>query len=242
VADPNSELPLSGTDRALRVRDMFARIVPRYDLMNRMMSAGQDGAWRRKAAAAAQPRDVLALDLATGTGDLALELRRQGARRVIAVDYCTPMLEAAALKLTARSERGITLLTGDALGLPFNDDSFDCVTSGFLLRNVVDLDRCLREMHRVLRPGGRVVALEITHPPPRSFGRLAKRYFHSVVPIVGRIVSGDASAYRYLPASLDVFPDADVLAGRFRAAGFAEVSYRRLSFGAIAIHIGRVPG
>jgi demethylmenaquinone methyltransferase/2-methoxy-6-polyprenyl-1,4-benzoquinol methylase len=219
---------------------MFGRIVPRYDLMNRLMTGGQDRAWRRQAAAAAGPRGALALDLATGTGDLALELRRQGARCVVAVDYCAPMLEAAAAKLERRSERGIKLVNGDALALPFRAGSFDCVTSGFLLRNVVDLDLCLREMHRILRPGGRVIALEITHPPPRSLGRLANRYFHALVPVLGGIIS-DAAAYRYLPASLAIFPDAEVLAEQFRAAGFANVTYRRLGFGTVAIHVGEVP-
>jgi demethylmenaquinone methyltransferase/2-methoxy-6-polyprenyl-1,4-benzoquinol methylase len=219
---------------------MFARIVPRYDLMNRIMTGGQDIGWRRLAARAARPKGAVALDLATGTGDLALELRRQGALRVIGADYCAPMLDAAAIKLSRQNATGISLSVGDALALPFVDASFDCVTSGFLLRNVVDLDQCLREMRRVLRPGGRVVALEITHPRLRPLGALASFHFQHVVPILGRLFGGDAAAYRYLPASLRAFPDADRLAERFRAAGFVDVRYRRLSFGCVAIHRGFV--
>jgi demethylmenaquinone methyltransferase/2-methoxy-6-polyprenyl-1,4-benzoquinol methylase len=220
---------------------MFARIVPHYDLMNRVMTFGQDVGWRRAAARAAQPLDATALDLATGTGDLAFELRRQGAKRVIGVDYCMPMLDAATAKLGRRQDQEITLAVGDALALPFGDAAFDCVTSGFLLRNVVDLDRCLREMRRVLRPGGRVVALEITHAPRGPVGELTRFYFRTIVPQLGRLWGTDGAAYRYLPASLEVFPDADRLAAMFRAAGFADVRYRRLSLGCVAIHMGQVP-
>ncbi len=237
----DADLPLTGEDRALRVREMFARIVPRYDLMNRLMTGGQDIHWRRLTAAAARPRGAVALDLATGTGDLALELRRQGAVRVVGADYCAPMVEAAAAKLRRRNSTRITLAVGDALALPFVDASFDCVTSGFLLRNVVDLERALGEMRRVLRPGGRIVALEITHAPPGPIGDFARWYFRSVVPVLGRLIGGDGAAYRYLPASVDRFPNPRRLAQLFEAAGFVDVRYRRLSLGCVAIHRGVVP-
>lgn len=239
---PDPELPLSGVDRAQRVRTMFARIVPHYDLMNRIMSGGRDGHWRQVAAAAARPRGAVALDVATGTGDLALELCRQGARRVIAVDYCAPMLEAAAAKIQRHRLTRVSLAAGDALALPFPDAAFDCVTSGFLLRNVVDLDQCLGEMRRVLRPGGRMVALEITHPPRGAVGRLARLYLRAVVPWLGSLWGDDRAAYRYLPASLDGFPDADRLADRIRAAGFSDVYYHRLGLGSVAVHVGVAPG
>src|SRR5438046_6366 len=145
---------------------MFARIVGRYDLMNRLMTGGQDGRWRRAAARMARPRGALSLDLATGTGDLALELELQGARRVVGADYCEPMLQAAKPKLGHRSRGRIQLVMADALVLPFADGTFDCLTSAFLLRNVVDLPGCLGEMRRVLRPGGRCVSLELTHLRP----------------------------------------------------------------------------
>lgn len=225
-------------ERAALVRAMFARIVPRYDLMNRLMTAGQDVRWRRLAARLAWPRDALALDLATGTGDLAIELRRQGARSVIGADYCEPMLEAAATKLTQGNLDRIKLVVADALALPFPDRSFDCVTSAFLLRNVVDLPGALAEMRRVLRPGGRVVSLELTRLQPGLRARLFDSYFQGVVPRLGALISGDSSAYRYLPASLDPFPDAERLASLFRDAGFTGVSYRLVGFGALAIHSG----
>ena len=237
----NADLPLTGADRALRVREMFARIVPHYDLMNRLMTGGQDVYWRRLAAEAARPRGAAALDLATGTGDLALELRRQGAASVVGADYCAPMVEAAAAKLRRRRATGITLAVGDALALPFADASFDCVTSGFLLRNVVDLEQALREIRRVLRPGGRIVALEITHAPPGPIGGFARWYFRTVVPMLGRLVGDDGAAYRYLPASVDLFPNAHRLAQHFEAAGFTDVHFRRLSLGCVAIHRGTVP-
>jgi demethylmenaquinone methyltransferase/2-methoxy-6-polyprenyl-1,4-benzoquinol methylase len=220
---------------------MFARIVPHYDLMNRVMTGGQDVGWRRAAVRAAAPRGAMALDLATGTGDLALELRRQGARRVVGVDYCIPMVDAAAAKLRRRHAERISLAVADALALPFPDAVFDCVTSGFLLRNVVDLDRCLCEMRRVLRSGGRVVALEITHSPPGPVGAFTRTYFRSVVPLLGHLLGDDSAAYRYLPASLDAFPDAGHLAAMFRAAGFVNVRFGRLSLGCVAIHVGRAP-
>ncbi len=237
----SADLPLTGQDRALRVREMFARTVPRYDLMNRLMTAGQDLSWRRLTAAAARPRGAVALDLATGTGDLALELRRQGAKRVVGADYCLPMVEAAAAKFRHRRSTGISLAVGDALALPFVDGSFDCVTSGFLLRNVIDLEQALREMRRVLRPGGRVVALEITHAPPGLIGGVVRWYFRTIVPVLGRLLGSDSAAYRYLPASVDLFPTAAHLARLFEAAGFVDVRYRRLSLGCVAIHRGIVP-
>jgi demethylmenaquinone methyltransferase/2-methoxy-6-polyprenyl-1,4-benzoquinol methylase len=218
---------------------MFGRIVPRYDLMNRLMTMGMDGRWRRLAAQAAQPAGGVALDLATGTGDLALELRAQGARWVIGADYSEPMLVAARAKLRDRGATGIELVLADALDLPFADESFDCVTSGFLLRNVVDLPRALREMRRVLRPGGRAVSLELSHMRPGPLASAFDAYFQHVVPWVGGVISGDRMAYRYLPASLAAFPDAQRLGALFREAGFAEVTWRRLALGSVAIHTAR---
>jgi demethylmenaquinone methyltransferase / 2-methoxy-6-polyprenyl-1,4-benzoquinol methylase len=236
--DPHVTSEVSSRQRANQVRGMFSRIVGRYDLMNRLMTAGQDGRWRRLAARLARPSGALALDLATGTGDLAFELRRQGARTVIGADYCEPMLRAASRKLAqARLDR-IMLATADALALPFADNSFDCVTSAFLLRNVVDLPGSLAEMRRVLRPGGRVVALELTHLKPGLRSRVFDAYFQQVVPRLGGMIAGDSSAYGYLPESLDPFPTAERLASLFDKAGFTHVAYRRVGFGALAIHVG----
>jgi demethylmenaquinone methyltransferase/2-methoxy-6-polyprenyl-1,4-benzoquinol methylase len=218
---------------------MFARIVPRYDFMNRLMTAGQDVQWRRRAAQAARPAYARALDLATGTGDLALELRRQGAAGVVATDYCEPMLEAACAKLQRTGTVGVDLVVADALALPFADTTFDCVTSAFLLRNVVDLPGCLAEMRRVLRPGGRAVALELTHPPPGPAALAFALYFHGIMPRIGSLVA-DRGAYWYLSASLGAYPNAERLAALFREAGFGGVSYQRLGLGAVAIHVGQV--
>lgn len=216
---------------------MFARIVPRYDLMNRLMTAGMDRKWRTLAVRLCEPQGKVALDIATGTGDLAIELARQGARRVVGVDFCAPMLEAAIGK-TAPLGSTVRLVAGDALALPFSDGSFDRVVNGFLLRNVADLPLALREMARVLRPGGRLVCLEITHPPSRLFKTLFLPYFYHCVPRLGALVSGDGAAYTYLPESLTRFPDAPRLAQMMREAGFAEVTFRYLSFGAMAVHVG----
>jgi demethylmenaquinone methyltransferase / 2-methoxy-6-polyprenyl-1,4-benzoquinol methylase len=215
---------------------MFGRIVPRYDLMNRLMTGGMDGHWRRLTAQAARPRGAFALDLATGTGDLALELRALGARRIVGGDFSEPMIRAARTKLHRRGVTEIDLLVADALALPFADASFDCVTSGFLLRNVADLPKALGEMYRVLRPGGRAVSLEITPMRPGPRATLFEAYFEHVVPLVGGIVSGDGPAYRYLPASVKAFPPAARLSAMYRDAGFESVSYRLLGLGSIAIH------
>ncbi|MBM2809587.1 MAG: ubiE [Chloroflexi bacterium] len=223
--------------RAAQVREMFGRIVPRYDVVNRLMTGGQDVGWRRVAAQAARPEGGVALDIATGTADLAFDLLRLGARRVVAADFCVPMLSAAQRKLPVSEPRGIQLMAADALALPYADATFDCVTSGFLLRNVVDLPLCLREMHRVLRPGGRAVSLDLTPIPAGPLAPLAGFYFHRVVPLLGRLVSGDGAAYRYLPSSLAGFPTADCLTDLFREVGFGQVTYRRFGFGAIAIHV-----
>jgi demethylmenaquinone methyltransferase / 2-methoxy-6-polyprenyl-1,4-benzoquinol methylase len=229
-------LPLSGSDRGDRVREMFGRIVPRYDLMNRLMTGGMDGRWRLMTARQARPQGALALDLATGTGDLALQLRALGARRVIAADYCAPMLEAAEVKLRERGAFGIELIEADALALPFASDTFDCVTSGFLLRNVADLPRALAEMYRVLRPGGRAVSLELTHMPPSPIAAAFGSYFQHVVPWIGGKISGDPMAYTYLPASVRAFPTAARLSQLFREAGFQTVSHQLVGVGTVAIH------
>ena len=225
------------SDKPARVRAMFGRIVPHYDTMNRLMTGGMDVRWRRLAVETSRPKGALVLDIATGTGDLAREMVRQGARKVVGVDFCGPMLEAAGRKL-ADLGPAVHLVAGDAQALPFADESFDRVVNGFLLRNVADLPLALREMVRVLRPGGLAVCLEITHPPSRLFGALFRRYFYGLVPILGTLVSGDGQAYSYLPSSLTSFPDAARLARMMQEAGFVHVSYRYLAMGAMAIHVG----
>ncbi len=226
---------LTGEAKAQFVRRMFDRIVPGYDLMNRLMTGGMDGNWRRLAARLATPQGQLVLDVATGTGDLAIELQRQGAT-VTAADFAGSMLRVAQQKIPP----SVPLVLADAQDLPFAAASFDRVTNAFLLRNLSDLDRGLREMRRVLRPSGALICLEITRPAPGWSARLFGFYFYHLVPALGGAITGQRAAYRYLPNSLTTFPRAAELAGRLRQAGFRRVQYRLLAFGTVAIHIGSV--
>jgi demethylmenaquinone methyltransferase/2-methoxy-6-polyprenyl-1,4-benzoquinol methylase len=215
------------------VRTMFDRIAPVYDLMNRVMTAGLDGRWRRLTAeAAVRPGDRV-LDACCGTGDLALADERAGGR-VVGLDFSERMLERA-----RRKSGSIEWMRGDLLDLPFGDASFDAATVGFGVRNVADLERSLRELRRVLRPSGRLGVLEITEPRGllRPFYRL---WFYGVVPLlVGRVLRG-GSAYSYLPASVRRFPGPDDLAALLERAGFGDVSFRLLAGGIVALHTGTV--
>jgi demethylmenaquinone methyltransferase/2-methoxy-6-polyprenyl-1,4-benzoquinol methylase len=229
----------AGASKAAYVRSMFGRIVPRYDLVNRLMTMGQDVRWRRVAAGLVKPRGRLALDVGSGTADLALELDRSGARAVIGIDFCSPMMGAARSKLARRGGGGrVFLAAADAMRLPFADNTFGCVVNGFVLRNVADLKATLAELCRVLEPGGDLACLELTHAPPR-IEALFGFYFNRVVPRLGALVSGQGDAYRYLSRSLDGYPDADALAALMVQAGFTNVRYVRLGLGAVAIHLGQ---
>ncbi len=217
------------------VRDMFARIAPRYDLLNRLMTGGQDVRWRREVIQRARlaPGHRL-LDIGAGTGDLAREaLRQQPAARVVAADFTLPMMRVGRQRA---GHAALTWLAADALRLPFADGTFDAVVSGFLLRNVADVLQALREQHRVLRPGGRVVILETTPPPAGLVGALVRLHFRWVIPLLGRLIAGDAQAYRYLPASSERFLTAAQLAAHLAAAGFRRIGYRKRMLGTVAIH------
>ncbi len=231
----------AGASKATYVRAMFGRIVPRYDLVNRLMTLGLDVRWRRVAARAAMPQGRLTLDAGCGTGDLALELERRGGRAVIAIDFCPPMLAAAREKFARSGGRNrISLAAGDVMRLPFADNTFGCAINGFMLRNVSDLEATLAEFCRVLEPGGHLACLELT-PPPAAVKHLFGLYFGRMVPRLGGWVSGQPDAYRYLSQSLRNFPDADHLAKLMVDAGFSNVRYQRLGFGAIAVHVGQKP-
>ena len=223
--------------RARYVSHMFGRIAHRYDLMNTLMTLGRDRRWRRLTAAlAVVKRDGLALDLGTGSGELALDMASLGCR-VIAMDFCQPMMELARKKVASRTGASVSFAAGDALNLPFPGNTFDCITAGFALRNFADLGLALREMHRVLKPLGRVAALELT-PPRSELARLLHGlYSHRYVPLLGRLVAGDGAAYTYLPESVDRFPDAEGLCHELLQAGFGQVSYRTLGLGMVAIHV-----
>ncbi len=228
--------------KAAFVRAMFARIVPRYDLVNRLMTMGLDRRWRRETAAIARPSGAFALDIATGTGDLALELARQGARRVVGADFCPDMLTAAVAKAAHSEAAGkIAFVAGDTTRLPFHDDTFDCIVNGFMLRNVTDLAAAFGELGRVLKPGGRLACLDLTPPRGPMYG-LFGFYIGRIVPLLGGAVSGHYFAYRWLGQSLRPHPDADTMAAIMRAAGLGEVSYRLTGFGTVAIHYAVKPG
>lgn len=232
---------LHGADKARFVSAMFSRIARRYDLMNGLMTLGMHHAWRRVAArqTIASPEGP-ALDLATGTGDLALDLAGVHPHRtVIAADFSLGMLEVARGKLRGVEQaRRIRLMAADALALPFETRSFACVTSAFLLRNLADLEQGLREMRRVCRPGGRVVALEITQMRAAGFTVLFRFYFHHVVPWVGQLIGGDREAYTYLPQSVDRFVTPSELAALMEKVGLRGVTYRRLGLGTVTVHTG----
>lgn len=227
--------------KALYVREMFAAIAPRYDRANRLLTAGVDEAWRRRAVAelAAVPGGAV-VDLCCGTGDLVFHLLRSDPQlRVTGVDFTPPMLEGARARAhKADPQRRATFLEGDVAALPFADASFDGATMGFSMRNVVDVVGALREARRILRPGARFVNLDVTKPQNPLVRRLFGAYFYGIVPLIGGLVGGSKTAYRYLPNSLTNFPDANGLAERFRTAGFREVRTIRLGMGAIALHVG----
>jgi demethylmenaquinone methyltransferase / 2-methoxy-6-polyprenyl-1,4-benzoquinol methylase len=222
------------------VRQMFDRIAPRYDLLNRLMTAGLDRRWRALAAdvSEARPGDRV-LDCCTGTGDLAMELAERvgAAGEVTALDFSDEML-AQAREKSRGAAAPVRVVAGDALALPFEDDAFAAATVAFGVRNLDDLDRGLAEMARVVRPGGRVVILEIT--TPRRLRRFYGLWFDHVVPQLGRLVARDRAAYTYLPASVRRFPEPPQLAARMSAAGLAEIGWRRLAGGIVALHHGRV--
>jgi demethylmenaquinone methyltransferase/2-methoxy-6-polyprenyl-1,4-benzoquinol methylase len=222
----------SGTLPSEGVRSMFDRIAPVYDAMNRLMTAGLDQRWRREAAeAAVRPGDRV-LDACCGTGDLAIAASEAGGD-VTGLDFSRPMLERA-----RRKAREIDWVEGDALALPFPDGSFDAATVGFGVRNLTDLDRGLRELQRVLRPGGRLAILEIARPR----GLLAPFYrlwFDAVIPLAGKLLPG-GSAYTYLPASVRRFPDPEGLARLMDESGFGEIRWRLFAGGIVALHTGVV--
>lgn len=227
-------------DKGAFVRDMFARIAPRYDTANRVLTAGLDERWRKRAIALLQvPRGGEVLDLCCGTGDVVFHLlRTDPTLRVTGIDFCAPMLEGARARATREARGRAVFVEGDVMRLPFADASFDGAIMGFSLRNVVDIDATLSEIRRVLRPGARFVNLDVSKAPNRLWKALFDLYFYHVVPLVGGLVGGSRAAYTYLPNSLTHHPNADELRERFTRGGFTESAFERLLGGAIAIHYG----
>ena len=225
-----------------QVRSMFDRIAPVYDLMNTVMTAGLDARWRRSTVAAASLRPgQRVLDVATGTGKLARAAARAVAPdgEVVGLDASAGMLERAR-RAGAGEEAGarIAWVEGDALAMPFEEAGFDAVSIGFGLRNLPDVDAGLREMARVLLPGGRLVVLEIAEPPSAAGRLLFATWFRRIVPLLGR-VAGQAAAYAYLPASLERYPRPGEVAARMGSAGFDVVRWRWLPTGLATLHVGR---
>lgn len=230
-----------------RIGSMFGSIAPRYDLMNRLMTLGLDHRWRLMAAREAGLRPgESALDACCGTGDLAFSLADTcPSCEIIGLDLTPAMLDCARDKAAARRRKGLPapheFMVGDVLDLPFKEGRFAAVTVGWGIRNVPDVAAAFREMVRVTRPGGRVVCLESTQAPPGPGRHLHDLWTGRVVPLLGRLVSGDPWAYAYLPASVAAFPPARELAAIMAGAGLRDVRYRRLALGAVALHVGEVP-
>lgn len=231
------------SEHARRVRTMFAGIAGRYDLLNHLLSGNTDKRWRRVVADRLRPSLVegaRVLDVACGTGDLSLALAEAGRAQVIGLDFCRPMLELAARK-TPEGARAIPYIEGDALRLPFADESFEVATIAFGLRNLASVEDGLRELLRVLKPEGRLAILEFSQPVVPGFQQLFQFYFTRVLPRIGGIVSGSRGAYEYLHRSVAKFPDQKGLTGMLQAVGFEEVEYRNLTGGIAALHTGKRP-
>jgi demethylmenaquinone methyltransferase/2-methoxy-6-polyprenyl-1,4-benzoquinol methylase len=231
---------LTGEKRARHVRGMFARIANRYDLLNRIMTFGQDRRWRREAIArlSLKPKARL-LDIGAGTGDLSFEAQRQRPHlQAVAVDFTTEMVNIGRNHPLGKRTGWVI---ADALHLPFRAGIFDGVASGFLMRNVSDVDTALAEQRRVLRPGGRMVCLETTPPRPGLLRPVIGFYLDHIIPALGRVLAGDVEAYRYLPASTQGFLETETMTARMNAAGFQAVHVVHRMFGTVAIHSGMKP-
>jgi len=225
---------LTGESRAAYVQGMFTKIARRYDLMNRLMTGGQDVQWRKMVIRLAQINNASSLlDLGSGTGDLAREAAHQFPQaKIIASDFTLEMMRVG------RQNGALNFSTADALRLPFEDASFDAAISGFLMRNVIDLQKAIAEQYRVLKTGGRIVILDTTRPKKNLLSPFIWIHMHFIIPTLGALLTGVGEAYRYLPETTEGFVTAEDMAARMAAAGFKNINFKRLMFGTIAIHWG----
>ncbi len=224
-------------EKAAYVNRMFAAIARRYDLMNRLMTGGRDRVWRRYVVRLAElPPGGWLLDVATGTGEIGYEaLRQVPDAHVVGVDFTHEMM-----LIGQRKQHGgiMRFVEGDACRLPFADNTFDVVTSGFAMRNVADIRAAFAEQWRVAKPGGRVICLETTPPRRGLWGAIYRLYFFHLVPIVGGLISGQREAYTYLPRSTERFPSPEALKAIMEEVGLRHVRYRPLTLGTVAVHMG----
>ncbi len=231
-------------DASRKVREMFSRIAPRYDLLNHLLSAQMDRSWRARTAKELRPilqnPEALILDLCCGTGDLAFSLAKSAKAKIVGADFSHTMLVRANEKSVAQSRYDwrVPFFEADALRLPFADSSFDLVTTAFGFRNLANYQDGLQEILRVLKPGGTLGILEFTEPAPGIVGDAYRFYCQKVLPKIGGFISGDAAAYAYLPKSVARFFRPDELAGLMGRVGYANVRYHLMTFGTVALHIG----
>ncbi len=233
----------SEQDAARKVREMFSRIAPRYDLLNHLLSGQMDKRWRARTAKELQPilgrADAVVLDLCCGTGDLAFSLARGAKARIVAADFSHTML----VRAREKNEEGdgahrVQFFEADALRLPFAEGSFDLVTAAFGFRNLANYEEGLREIWRVLKPGGTLAILEFTEPAPGMFGELYRFYCRKILPVIGGMISGDATAYRYLPKSVARFFRPEEFVEVIRAVGYGDVRYLLMMVGTVGLHVG----
>ena len=228
------------SEHARKVHEMFSRISPKYDFINHFLSINIDKRWRKLVRKSLKEilndKGALVLDVACGTGDLSLELAKDSAATVFGTDFCRPMLAVAATKND--SAVSIPYIEGDAMTLPFSDDSFDAVTIAFGLRNLSNWKDGLRELQRIIKPGGKLVILEFSEPVLPGFRQVYQIYFNNILPKLGGVFSGEQSAYQYLSDSVSKFPNQTKLKKMMSESGFSSVEYRNLTGGVAAIHTG----
>lgn len=225
---------LTGSERAKYIQGMFTRIASRYDLMNRLMTGGQDIRWRKRVIELARMKNNASLlDLGTGTGDLAREARSTFPQaKIVAADFTLAMMRVG------QKTGPLNFAAADALQLPFDDFSFDAVVSGFLMRNVIELQKALEEQYRVLKQGGRIAILDTTRPKKNILSPFIWFHMHFIIPTLGGFLTGSRDAYRYLPETTEGFVTAEEMAIRMAVAGFKKIEFQRFMFGTIAVHWG----